>query len=467
MKVAGIVAEYNPFHNGHAHQIEMLRKKGYDTIICVCSPAVVQRGSFALFPLQVRAKAALLSGADLIITLPAPYACKSAEGFAHAAVYLLCALGVCDVICFGTENASENELMNIAQLLNTEKYENELLEHLSAKGTYASARESAAREIGIEGLHLMQKPNNTLGIEYCRALLNFYDCENSAQINGQAAKIFNGENVNLPEKRPKPLAINRTGANHDEPLATHSKPVFENFDFINNLAGIATYNGNNTDGEKLSVNPAVIHSATGKKIASATALRDLFLHGKSDEGLNYVPKQCAELYTAAIEQGMVLSPQKMQIAILARLRGITKHQFAQIRLTSEGLENKLFKSVQKCNNLHELYTELKSKRYTHARVRRLVLDAALNYGEDLPFLPPYVHIAGASSAGLKALKKIKKACTLKVSHSLAVLASKSEAAQKVATAHSRAQDIAALCMEKTTICGTAFTDKLIIVEDAD
>ena len=94
MRTAGIIAEYNPFHNGHAWQIAELKKRGFEAVVCVCSPGVVQRGTAALFPARVRTRAALAAGADLVLSLPAPYATLSAEGFAAAGVALLSALGL-------------------------------------------------------------------------------------------------------------------------------------------------------------------------------------------------------------------------------------------------------------------------------------------------------------------------------------------------------------------------------------
>ncbi len=504
MKTAGIIAEYNPFHNGHLHQIETLRRQGFGTIICVMSPAVVQRGSFALFPFNVRVKAALCAGADLVITLPAPYACKSAEGFAGAAVYLLCALGVCDVLCFGAEgtgefNAAEKlnsgneflageEFLSIAQALNTPMYNETLKQHLGGGITYAKARESAAKAFGIKNAQFLSRPNNILGIEYCRALINFYSANfqcnyTQAEITHFAKNCLPVKDVlpckiKLPNKMPRPFVIYRKGANHDEPLAkAKSTQAFlgsEENESAKLITGASLKSGQFTADENVNSNTITNSSAN---IASATALRELFTHGKQEQMFTYVPKVCAEIYKSAVKTGQFINAQKVETALLSRLRGMTKEQFSQIRLAGEGLDNKLYKSVQKCNNLHELYSELKSKRYTHARIRRLVLDSALNYKSDLPSLVPFVHIAGASGAGLSALREIKKLSTLNISHSFAALAGAkngeseqtadsikhAEAVQKVVAAHCNAQDLAALCMEKTLPCGTAFTDKMVLV----
>ena len=103
LKIVGIIAEYDPFHAGHAWQIARARQAGAEAVVCVMSPSVVQRGAFALFPAQVRVRAALAGGADLVLCLPAPYAVLSAEGFAAAGVRILSSLGCVDTLCFGAE----------------------------------------------------------------------------------------------------------------------------------------------------------------------------------------------------------------------------------------------------------------------------------------------------------------------------------------------------------------------------
>lgn len=117
MRVVGIIAEYNPFHNGHAWQIAALRRRGFGAVVCVCSPGVVQRGTAAMLPTGVRVRAALVGGADLVLCLPAPYALRSSEGFAAAGVALLTALGCVDTLCFGAQNTRTEDFMKVAALL--------------------------------------------------------------------------------------------------------------------------------------------------------------------------------------------------------------------------------------------------------------------------------------------------------------------------------------------------------------
>ena len=117
MKTVGIICEYNPFHNGHRRQIELIREKYGEgcTVVCLMSGNFVQRGAPAIVDKSIRAKAAVLSGADLVLELPVCAALSSAEGFAAGGVRILS--GICDVLCFGTESMAESALFRTAGAL--------------------------------------------------------------------------------------------------------------------------------------------------------------------------------------------------------------------------------------------------------------------------------------------------------------------------------------------------------------
>lgn len=102
MKCAAIISEYNPFHNGHMYQVDLLREQGFDVIVAVMSGSVVQRGEIAIVDKFTRAKAAVLCGVDLVCELPAPFSCTSGEYFARAGVIAADALGA-DALSFGSE----------------------------------------------------------------------------------------------------------------------------------------------------------------------------------------------------------------------------------------------------------------------------------------------------------------------------------------------------------------------------
>lgn len=169
MKIVGLVAEYNPFHNGHVYHIEKTREVcGADYIIVVMSGDYVQRGTPALLDKYARAEMALWGGADLVIELPVFYASGSAEYFATGAVDLLNQLGVVDTLCFGSESGDIHMLAKIADSLNEETPEfKEKLKSLLKQGiSYPAAREQA---LGSSDAQFFM-PNNLLGIEYIRAL---------------------------------------------------------------------------------------------------------------------------------------------------------------------------------------------------------------------------------------------------------------------------------------------------------
>ena len=127
--------------------------------------------------------------------------------------------------------------------------------------------------------------------------------------------------------------------------------------------------------------------------------------------------------------------------------------------TQEVLENRLAAAVQGAGTLDELVQAMRTKRYATARLRRLVLDAALGYTGDLPALPPYLHVLGANETGLAVLRCARQAALLPLSHSLADLAARSAPAARVAAAHAAAEDLTALCLRHPAPMGAAYTAK--------
>lgn len=177
MKTTGIIAEYNPFHNGHKYHIEEARRvTGADYVIAVISGDFVQRGAPAIADKYLRAKAALLNGADLALELPVLYATGSAEYFAAGAVTLLDRLGVVDSLCFGSECGSIPHLSAIASLLarEPELYRRTLQTRLKHGCSFPNARNAAIEACSANAAFppsLLSSPNNILGIEYIKMLL--------------------------------------------------------------------------------------------------------------------------------------------------------------------------------------------------------------------------------------------------------------------------------------------------------
>lgn len=395
MKIAGIISEYNPFHNGHAFQIAQLRAMGVDAIVCVMSPSVVQRGTAARYPSEVRVRAALYGGADLVLSLQAPYATLSAEGFAKAGVSILNALGGVDTLAFGAETPDVAKLNHVAKLLLAPDFF-ETISSVSQSGvSFAKARAQAA-ELRMPGAGaVLTSPNNILAVEYCKAILQ------------QNATI-------------KPLALPRIGAGHDESL-NHAQ------------------------------------------YASATALRTLAQQNGEDALAPYVPKQCLPIYQKAKQEGQVVSQQAFSLAVLSRLRMCNIEQFAQIRGMKEGLEHRLFAAVQTATTVQQLYDTIKTKRYTHARIRRMVLDASLGITNDIPEYPSYLQVLGTNETGLAVLKQSKPQRTLPLDTSLKKLQTMNEQTNKVVTAHVAAEDLISLCLEVPAPMGLAYQQEIVRV----
>ena len=167
MKIVAIVAEYNPFHNGHAYQLEQIKKIIPDSaVISVMSGNLVQRGEFAIISKYNRAKAAVLCGVDAVFELPSVYSCAPANLFAGAAVNIINKLGGVDYICFGSESA-DLDLLEFA----AEKSENIKLGGISRDKNYANSFYDIFKDLyGEEQARVFTGSNDILGVEYLRAL---------------------------------------------------------------------------------------------------------------------------------------------------------------------------------------------------------------------------------------------------------------------------------------------------------
>ncbi len=171
MKTAGIIAEYNPFHNGHLYHIRQTRALGYSHIVAVMSGNVVQRSEVACFSKWTRASAAVKSGVNLVVELPAVYAVASAEKFASASVSILNGLGLIDGLSFGSESGDLRELSRCAQACIDVNDSPEIAGFLNQGLSFPKAREKAVEQlVGSEVSRLLRAPNNILGIEYLKAL---------------------------------------------------------------------------------------------------------------------------------------------------------------------------------------------------------------------------------------------------------------------------------------------------------
>lgn len=173
MKTIGIVAEYNPFHTGHAWHIQRTRQLFQEetAVMAVMSGNWVQRGECAVAGKWARTEMALAGGVDLVLELPTVWATTSAEGFARGAVSLLAATGAVDVLSFGSECGDLPALRALAKCLNSPDFSQTLRRELEPKKNFAQCRrQAAAHLLGEETAALLDLPNNNLGVEYLRFL---------------------------------------------------------------------------------------------------------------------------------------------------------------------------------------------------------------------------------------------------------------------------------------------------------
>ena len=168
LKITGIICEYNPLHLGHKKQLDLIRAADPDGIIvCLMSGNYVQRGKPAIADKSIRAKAAVMAGADLVLELPVTAALSSAEGFAAEGVRILSHF--CTHLCFGAETADSHALMQTASALLSEDFPQKLREQLDQGLSFPAARGKALEEMGIPAV---TKPNDILATEYCKAILS-------------------------------------------------------------------------------------------------------------------------------------------------------------------------------------------------------------------------------------------------------------------------------------------------------
>ncbi len=189
---AGIVAEYNPFHNGHYYHLNKTRHyANADVVICVLSGDFVQRGEVAICDKFSRTQMALKAGADLVVMLPFSYSCAGAEIFSYGAVNILNQLS-CNYISFGCEDDDLQKLYNAAKILSSEAkdFTASLKNHLSQGRSYAKSRQLAAEEMDPCLNNILINPNNILAVEYLKQI------------------IINNYSI-------KPIAVKRIGANHN------------------------------------------------------------------------------------------------------------------------------------------------------------------------------------------------------------------------------------------------------------
>lgn len=347
-KSIGIIAEYNPFHNGHLYQIQKAKElTGADTVIAVMSGNFTQRGDTSLINKFEKAKIALQNEVDMVIELPTIYSISSAENFALGGIKILNEIGNIDYLVFGIEEDNLQELKAIADVLVNEndEFKRTIKEELDKGNSYPKAREIALKKVlsseNVE--NIMKKPNNILAIEYLKAL-----------------KTTNS--------KIKPIAIKRKNIMHND------ENINENY-------------------------------------ASGTYIRKLFIENNFNEIRKVVPKYTYERLLELKNHGTyVTSINDFSDIVIYKIRTMTKEEISQIADVNEGLENSIKLASTTCKTIDEIIEKVSTKRYTKTRISRILtyilLDITKSEIEQSKNANQYIRVLGINKKCEGILKTI-------------------------------------------------------------
>ena len=405
-KVVGIIAEYNPFHNGHSYHIQNTKAlTGADFVVAVMTGNFTQRGNTSVVDKWEKTKMALNGGADLVIELPTIYSISSAENFANGAVKILNTLGIVDSISFGMEADDISTLNNIANVLFMEPPEYKaILEHELSKGnSFPKARENALM-MYLNDIkryaNVLKGSNNILAIEYLKALKK--------------------QKSNLV-----PIGVKR------EKVYYNSTKIIDEY-------------------------------------ASSTGVRNLLLHNQLEEVRKVVPAKTYSLLLNNIRQGtFVLDITAYNNEIIYKLRSMTVKEIANLPDVNEGLEYLIKDASNKTNNLIELINKIKSKRYTQTRVQRILLYALLGITKkDMEIskkMTPYIRVLGCSEKGKILLSQINSKAKVITSFKKFERSNKNRKIKRILEIDKRATDIYTLGYKKASKARLDYTKGLILM----
>ncbi|MEO1814666.1 MAG: nucleotidyltransferase [Acetobacterium sp.] len=357
MKILGIIAEYNPFHMGHAWQIESSKKESQcDGVMVLMSGSLTQRGDFAILNKWQRARLALSAGVDLVCELPFCYSCQSAEAFAYGGVKILNATGVIDVLSFGSEFGHLQPLTNLAEILVHEpvEFKTFLKQELSSGVSFPRARELAIRSyLGHEAGNLLKTPNNILALEYLKAL---YKTQSTIDT----------------------MTVKRQGADYHSLL------------------------------------PSKYLSATGIR----NILKDALAHPDSATAVlkaldNKLPYSSDDLIVPFTKNYNPRGDDYFLNALRLQILSKDVHHLKNTPYVSEGLEHKIRDALKTATNLDECVNGIISKRIPQTRVRRILSNRLLELDKvtlthfQADSFVPYLRVLGFNEKGQTILKAIK------------------------------------------------------------
>ncbi len=351
MNITGIIAEYNPFHNGHLFQIKEARKNGADYIIVIMSGDFLQRGTPAIVDKYTRSEIALLNGADLIIELPVLFATGSAMYFARGAVSILDKLNVVNTLCFGCEADNTDSLLHATDFLfnETAEYQDKLQDLLKQGFSFPRAREMSMSSIlGTESCDILSSPNNILALEYCLALKE------------RASNIT-------------PFPLKRQGSNYHDTYILHPK------------------------------------------FPSATAIRKLLSTETSLHAIEpYIPFNALSILQKKYEKSFPIVQNDFSSLLKYKLLLEASNGFANFADVPSSLSDKILKNINHFSDFDSFCQILKSKDITYARINRCLSHILLNITEEtLQFYKncdyvPYAKLLGFKKSSAPLLNTIKE-----------------------------------------------------------
>jgi len=391
MKITGIIAEYNPFHNGHAYQIQAARQTGATHIVCVMSGNFTQRGDCAVMDKLSRTRCALANGADLVIELPVAYVLGSASVFAKGAVETLLATGCIDELHFGSECGNIDALMDT--VLAIESMESRHLIDTKAT-TAAAARTAALSGNGYKReAEILSTPNNLLGVEYLLALRRRYS-------------------------HTKAATVSRIGAEHDGTMGSDT-------------------------------------------ICSASQLRR-FLVEDPQIALPFAPADTMKLFEERCKEGQApIHLKLLETALLSRLRMVDPSYLSRIAGVTEGLEHRLYETIGQHCSFEAICTAVKTKRYPLARIRRILLCAAIGItAKDQETSPAYIRVLGQNQKGNDILRIMRQTAKAPMILRASDVADLSAEGKRLFRLENLATDLYTMAYQPMGPCRTEYTQNL-------
>lgn len=370
MKVAGVITEYNPFHNGHKYQLEQIKRQtSADYIVVVMSGDFVQRGEPAIIDKYERTRMALLSGADLVLELPSVFATASAEFFAGGGVSVLKNTGVVDTLCYGVESVDHELTKLVAGVLKNPpaEYSTSLARLIQGGMSFPAARSRALCEYfrdtydsASEKLDtFIASPNNILAIEYEKALM---DCD----ITG--------------------FPIQRVGEGY------HSIDSTSEFSSATAVRGVIS----------------TLIDIDKHNTITNMQLDNSWISAKFSQ---LMPSDCADILVNCILGGHIVFPDDISEMLYYRLLTGKYKGFAQYADCTKELSAKIVKNIYKYESFTQFCNLLKSKNLTYTRISRVLTHILLGIENDdfnICMDNPYLRILGFKKSSGELMHLLKK-----------------------------------------------------------